>query len=90
MPKWLVGLVIGALALFVANWALANIKPQVDTLTAAIDLTSTVIGFLSVAIGLGAITFTAATTENGLDGMGTAKVAAPGVLAVTGALLLVA
>ena len=54
-----------------ANWALVNIKPQVDTLTAAIDLTSTVIGFLGVAIGLGAITFTAATAKNGFDSMST-------------------
>lgn len=87
MPKWLSGLVIGALALFLANLALSNMPGQVETLTAAVDLTSTVVGFITLAVGLGAISITAA--QEGISAVSTTQAAAPGILAVTGALLLV-
>lgn len=87
-PRWLVGLVVGALALFVANWALTNLVDWVTSVSAAIDLTSKVIGFLGVAIGLGSIGVSAST--KGLTGLDAPDISGPGVITIAGAILLAA
>lgn len=88
MPKWIVGLAFGALALIGANWALANYPAQVKQFTDAVDLASTAIGFLGVAVGLGGLTYTAATTANGLTGLSREEILGPGVVAIVGAIML--
>ena len=88
MATWLVGIIVGALALFIANWALANLEPQVETLTAAIDLSTTVIGYISLAAGLGSA-MVKATTVGSLTDLSTQDVAGPAVFALAGAILLI-
>jgi hypothetical protein len=86
MREALVGLAIGVLALFVANLALTNFPQQIETLLAAIDLTGTIIGFITLATGLGGLLVVA--NANGLNNVSTTQAAAPGILAISGALLL--
>lgn len=50
MATWINGLLIGIVALFLASLALGNAKASADVLTAAIDLSSKVIGYLSLAL----------------------------------------
>ena len=88
MATLLLGLVTGALALFVANWALTNVAGPVESLTAAIELSTTVIGYISLAAGLGAVTVKAAGAR-AITALTTQDVAGPAVFALAGAILLI-
>lgn len=88
MPRWIVGLVIGVLALFVANWAIGQAPDVVSQIVADMDLAAQVIGFIGVSIGLGSLSFSAVT--KGINALGTEDVAGPGVFAIAGAILLAA
>jgi hypothetical protein len=85
----LVGLGLGALALFVANSLLASSKPQIDTFLAALELTQKVAGFVTLAVGLGSFVFKA-YDKNGISAMTVSDASGPGVLSLVGAVLLAA
>jgi multisubunit Na+/H+ antiporter MnhC subunit len=88
LPRWLYGLAVGALALFVANWALANLAEFVAAFTAALDLTKIVIGFVTLAAGLGTLSIEAAKKNGGIAALSVQEVSGGASLAVVGALLL--
>jgi uncharacterized membrane protein len=88
LPRLVYGLVVGALALFVANWALTNLADTVAAFTAAVDLTKTVIGFVTLAAGLGTLSIAAAQKTGGIAALTVQEVSGGGSLAVVGAILL--
>lgn len=83
------GLLIGALALFVANLALGSWPDEVKTVTAAIELSTTIIGYVSLAVGLGAAT-KKAVDKGGVSALAIQEAAGPAVFAIAGAILLIA
>lgn len=87
MATWINGLLIGIVALFLANLALGSAKTSVDVLTAAIDLSSKVIGYLSLAVGLGSA-IARAFSAGGIGLLTPHNAIGPALFAVTGALLV--
>lgn len=88
LPRWVYGLAVGALALFVANWANGNLTAFVASFTAAVDLTKIVIGFVTLAAGLGSLSISAARQPGGIAALRVQQVSGGASLAVVGAILL--
>jgi hypothetical protein len=83
-----VGLVCGLLALFVAGWALANAAGTVTTIETNVALVTKVTGYISLVVAFGAWVAKANDTTGGFLAMTARETAAPGALALTGAILI--
>jgi hypothetical protein len=86
-PGWIVGILIGVVLMFIAHWAIGQAPDTVEKLVADVELVQTFVGAVGVAIGLGSLSFKAASV--GLLNMDANTVAGPGALAIASALLLV-
>ena len=84
-----VGIVIAALAWFLANLLLGSVTDeQVATFTAAIEFVSLVIGFIALFTGIGAWVIKAFGTAGGFTGLSVQETATPAALTIAGAILL--
>jgi len=86
-PGWVVGILIGIVLMFLANLVLGQAPNTVAKLVADADLVRKAVGLVGVAVGLGTLSFKAASTPGGLAALDTNTVAGPGTLAVASALL---
>ena len=82
------GLVLGLLALVVARLALSSFPEPIEALVGAIDLSTTVIGYISLAAGLAAA-IQKAIGAGGIAELTTETAAGPAVFALAGAILLI-
>ena len=86
-----VGLVIAALAWFLANMLLGNItEEQITTFTESIDFVTLVVGYIALFAGIGAWVIKSLGSSGGFTTLTFQESATPAALTIAGAILLAA